>query len=77
MYLIDCWFDLIFSAAADILSELKMISDEKSREEMIAMLPKQLQAATCIGCGLELAVQVILYISSSYYYHYFINRNND
>jgi hypothetical protein len=66
---------LIFSAAADILSELKMISDEKSREEMIAKLPKQLQAATCIGCGLELAVQVILYISS-YYYHYFINRNN-
>jgi hypothetical protein len=52
---------LIFSAAADILSELTMISDEKSREEMIAKLPKQLQAATCIGCGLELAVQVIIY----------------
>ncbi len=43
-----------------------MISDEKSREEMIAKLPTQLFSATCIGCGLDLAVQVFLSLSHNY-----------
>ncbi len=36
-----------------------MISDEKSREEMMGKVPKEVFVATCIGCGLELAIQVL------------------
>jgi hypothetical protein len=35
-----------------------MISDENSREEMMAKVPKEVFVATCIGCGLQLAMQV-------------------
>ena len=46
------------SSSADIVSDLKMISDFNSREEMMRKVPKDLGVATCIGCGLELAIQV-------------------
>jgi hypothetical protein len=49
---------LVFSATAEIVSELQMISDTKSRDEMLGKVPKDLGVATCIGCGLELAIQV-------------------
>jgi|LakMenEpi03Aug12_release.lakeMendotaPanAssembly.Ray.scaffolds.fasta_scaffold3225818_1 calcium-activated chloride channel regulator 4 len=35
-----------------------MIADENSREEMMAKVPKEVFVATCIGCGLQLAMQV-------------------
>lgn len=46
------------SSSADIVSDLKMISDFNSREEMMRKVPQDLGVATCIGCGLELAIQV-------------------
>ncbi|EFX71592.1 hypothetical protein DAPPUDRAFT_326968 [Daphnia pulex] len=48
-----------FSSNAEILSDLRMIADEKSREEMMAKVPKEVFVATCIGCGLQLAMQML------------------
>jgi hypothetical protein len=47
-----------FSSTAHIVSELKVISDMKIRQEMMKKVPKDLYSITCIGCGLDLAVQV-------------------
>lgn len=43
---------------AHIVSEMKVITDKASREEMIKKLPTRLFRDTCIGCGLDLAAQV-------------------
>jgi hypothetical protein len=47
-----------FSSTAHIVSELKVISDMKIRQELMKKVPKDLYSITCIGCGLDLAVQV-------------------
>jgi len=49
---------LAFSSTAHIVSELQVISNMKSRQEMMKKVPKDLLSVTCIGCGLDLAVQV-------------------
>ncbi|KAI9559824.1 hypothetical protein GHT06_013831 [Daphnia sinensis] len=48
-----------FSWYPHILSELKVVNDLKSRQEMMKVLPTELFSATCIGCGLDLAVKML------------------
>lgn len=50
--------NLTFSSMAHVVSELEVITDMNSRQEMMKKVPNQLFSATCIGCGLSLAVQV-------------------
>ncbi|XP_046655991.1 calcium-activated chloride channel regulator 4-like isoform X2 [Daphnia pulicaria] len=50
---------VMFSSTAHIVSELKVISDMKIRQEMMKKVPKDLYSITCIGCGLDLAVQML------------------
>ena len=47
-----------YSSTAHIVSEMEVISNMKSRQEMMKKVPKDLFSVTCIGCGLDLAVQV-------------------
>ncbi|KAK4030134.1 Uncharacterized protein APZ42_033003 [Daphnia magna] len=48
-----------FSSMAHVISELQVITDSKSRLEMMKKVPSQLFSATCIGCGLDLAVKML------------------
>ncbi|XP_057365310.1 calcium-activated chloride channel regulator 4-like [Daphnia carinata] len=50
---------IMFSSMAHVVSELETITDMKSRQEMMEKVPNQLFSATCIGCGLDLAVQML------------------
>ncbi|XP_057365305.1 calcium-activated chloride channel regulator 4-like [Daphnia carinata] len=50
---------IMFSSMAHVVSELQTITDLKSRQEMMKKVPKQLFSDTCIGCGLDLAVQML------------------
>ena len=51
----------MISSIAHIVSEMKVISNMKERKEMMEKVPTELFSVTCIGCGLDLAVQVCTY----------------
>ena len=48
-----------FSSRAHIVSEMKNISDDASRQTLMDAIPKDLFSSTCIGCGLDLARQML------------------
>uniref|UniRef100_A0A0P6FLQ1 Calcium-activated chloride channel regulator 4, 30 kDa form n=1 Tax=Daphnia magna TaxID=35525 RepID=A0A0P6FLQ1_9CRUS len=50
---------IMFSSMAHVVSDLQVITDMNSRQEMMKKVPSQLFSATCIGCGLDLAVQML------------------
>ncbi|KAI9559825.1 hypothetical protein GHT06_013832 [Daphnia sinensis] len=50
---------IMFSSMAHVVSELEIITDMDSRQEMMKKVPNQLFSATCIGCGLDLALQML------------------
>ena len=49
-----------FAKSSSILSNLVTVNSDEDRNELLAALPKAADGATCIGCGLLDALEVIL-----------------
>lgn len=55
---------MCYSSRAQTLSSLTTIESEESRKMLMDQLPKQVYSATCLGCGLSLGSQVLLFLLS-------------
>ncbi|XP_077986468.1 calcium-activated chloride channel regulator 1-like [Glandiceps talaboti] len=57
---LNSWVGIVeFGTTAKTLAPLTKIVDEKTREDLIKLLPTRTSGSTCIGCGLEEGIEVL------------------
>ena len=70
----DSWLGIVwFESAAVLKKKLTKVVSQQIRNSLVDALPKKATGGTCIGCGIEMALQVFFYLFRIHQLYIYIN----